>query len=93
MERMSLYKHKFFLRLLRATCKYLFGGLFKLYNIKGFKFDIRGKIGVTGNSRKRHFLVTHKTFSGSTISNKYQMDQTLVRTFTGVMGVTVILVY
>lgn len=93
MERMSLYKHKFFLRLLRATCKCLFSGLFKLYNIKGFKFDIRGKIGVTGNARKRHFLITHKTFSGSTISNKYVMDQTLIRTFTGVMGVTVILVY
>jgi hypothetical protein len=93
MERMSLYKHKFFLRLIRATSKSLFSGLFKLYNIKGFKFDIRGKIGVTGNSRRRHFLVTHKTFSGSTISNKYQMKQTLVRTFTGVMGVTVILVY
>jgi len=30
--------------------------LFALLNVQGFSFDIRGKVGVSGNAKKRHFF-------------------------------------
>jgi hypothetical protein len=29
----------------------------KLFKIRGFIFDIRGKVGVTGDAKKRHTLI------------------------------------
>lgn len=30
--------------------------VFTLNNVKGFSFDIRGKVGVSGNAKKRHLF-------------------------------------
>ncbi len=60
---------------------------------KGLYLDVRGKLGVTGDAKKRHILVRcgESTFSQKAI--KVLPAYSIVRTFTGVLGVTFILFY
>jgi ribosomal protein S3 len=61
--------------------------------IKGFFFDIRGKVGVTGNSKKRHFFFRIGKTSISTRTFKIDHQQRVVKTATGSLGLTMILSY
>ena len=61
--------------------------------VKGFVFDIRGKVGVTGDAKKRHTLISWGQSSFSEKNLKLSLKQGLVYTRTGVMGVTVIIIF
>lgn len=63
------------------------------YNIKGFFFDIRGKVGVAGNSKKRHFYFYIGKINNSSKINKMDYMQSIIKTHTGCLGVTFILNY
>ena len=65
----------------------------EVLRIKGFFFDIRGKVGVTGNSKKRHTFIKIGKLSKSTKKIKIDFNQNLVRTPSGVLGLTYILSY
>lgn len=62
-------------------------------NVKGFIFDIRGKVGVTGDAKKRHTLISWGQSSFSQKKLKLALKQGLVYTRTGVMGVTIIIFF
>lgn len=66
---------------------------YDIFNLKGFFFDIRGKVGVTGNSKKRHFFFKIGKINKSTKKRKIEFKQSLVRTPSGVLGLTFILSY
>ena len=90
MTKMPISKHKSILRVLKFLLsfyvEYFLGG----NHLVGLKFDIRGKVGVTGDSKKRHFffILGHTGFSRKNYRLTY--NQGLVYTNTGVMGVTLI---
>lgn len=67
--------------------------LLSLLNIKGFFFDIRGKVGVSGNAKKRHhsFSLGKITTTSQNLGSYFQ--QINVWTPTGQMGITCILQY
>jgi hypothetical protein len=67
---------------------YLYGN-----SVYGLKFDIRGKVGVTGDAKKRHtqLALGHVGFSKKNYKIEYQ--QSLIYTDTGVMGVTLIYLF
>ena len=56
--------------------------------VTGFIFDIRGKVGVTGDAKKRHTKISWGNPSYTTKNSKFSLKQGLVHTHTGVMGVT-----
>ena len=56
--------------------------------IKGFSFDIRGKVGVAGNAKKRHVFFSLGKISTTSQNLKSQWQQISVWTPTGQMGVT-----
>ena len=62
-------------------------------NVKGFFFDIRGKVGVAGNAKKRHLSFNVGKFSKTTKCSKIEYQQQIVRTFTGALGVTMIMYF
>lgn len=64
-----------------------------IFNIKGFFFDIRGKVGVAGNSKKRHFYFYIGKLSLSEKSSRIEHKQGIIKTHTGCLGVTFILNY
>jgi hypothetical protein len=93
MCRMEIRKHRKFIKIFKVLfSKYKFFFL-RLNKVKGIKLDIRGKLGVKGNAKKRHLSFNVNTTSFS--KKKYRLDyrQGLVYTETGVLGVTLILTY
>jgi hypothetical protein len=64
-----------------------------ILKVKGFFFDIRGKVGVSGNSKKRHTSIKYKCYGFSKVKLKADQVKFLVRTNTGVLGSTLIITY
>lgn len=93
MESIHFRYHKRFLSFFGNFIK-KYGLVFINYlNVKGFFFDIRGKVGVAGNSKKRHLFFKVGTLKKSTKKSKINFNQNLVRTPVGVLGLTYILNY
>jgi len=85
--------HKNFLFLCSKFLKRFFK-VFKLYfSIKGLKIDFRGKVSVSGNAKKRHFLIHFGKTSFSKKINRISYAHNTVSTKTGVCGLMLLLVY
>ncbi len=93
MERIYFKNHKKFLYFLKILLTRYFINLLYFFNCEGFHFDIRGKIGVTGNAKKRHYSFSLGKFSFTTKKNKISVAKNVLRTNTGVLGVTFILLF
>jgi len=93
MERIYFKNHKKFLYFLKILLTKYFLNLLYFFNCEGFYFDIRGKIGVTGNAKKRHYSFSLGKFSFTTKKNKISVAKNVLRTNTGVLGVTFILLF
>ncbi len=91
MNRVYFKNHKKFLIVFKSVVTRFFYLFFKDLNFKGFFFDIRGKVGVTGNAKKRHFSIKFGRFSHSRKSLRLNMFQNLVKTKTGVLGLTLVI--
>jgi len=61
--------------------------MFKQTNSKGIFFSMRGKISVTGNSKKRHVYVKYGKHSSSSKNLRISISRSQIKTRTGVMGV------
>lgn len=92
MEKLPIHKHKKLSKLLKETL-YKYPFFAKNADIAGFSFDIRGKLGVSGNAKKRHFFFYYGVISNTSKNHGMVMYQTTVRTYTGVLGVTMYLTY
>ena len=88
MERIYFRSQRKFLRFLRFIFRAIFKRFRKSVDIQGFFFDIRGKVGVSGNAKKRHFFFKEGPSSFSEKKIRLLFYQDLVRTRTGVLGVT-----
>lgn len=93
MESVHFRHHKKFLSYFNNFIKKNSSTFLNFLNIKGFFFDIRGKVGVAGNSKKRHFFFKIGVLNRSCKSRKIDFNQNLVRTPSGVLGLTYILNY
>ena len=85
--------HKSFLFLFNKFLAEFFYIFKSFFFIKGFKLDVRGKVSVAGNSKKRHFLIKYGEISFSKKSSRLSYTQSIVPTSTGVLGVELLLVY
>ncbi len=93
MQKISFWKLKTFLRYIKYVLRYFFWVIFRELNIKGVKFQLKGKISVAGNGRKRTAFHTVGFTSHTTFNNKILYKLNLVRTFTGVLGFKVWIVF
>lgn len=92
-ERFPIKKHKTFIFHLKMILTTYFGVFKKLFKIKGFFLDIRGKLSVTGNAKKRHAAISLGNFNKSNRKLKIDWKQNVIRTNTGVLGLTLLLTY
>lgn len=86
MQKIDFYKYKTFLRYLKYVLRYFFWVIFKELNIKGVKFQLKGKISVAGNARTRTARHSVGATGHATFNNKILYKLNLIRTFTGVLG-------
>ena len=61
--------------------------------IKGFYMDLRGKVSVVGNSKKRHLCIKLGVFSRSRKNLKFFFIKNQINTTTGVLGASYLLSY
>jgi ribosomal protein S3 len=74
---------------LKYALRFFFVPIFKDLNVKGIKFRLKGKISVAGNARTRTLLQKTGVTGHATFNNKIAHELSLVRSFTGVMGLKV----
>jgi hypothetical protein len=90
---MEIRKHRKFIKIFKMLFSKYKSFFLRLNKVKGVKLDIRGKLGVKGNAKKRHLSFNVNTTSFSKKKNRLDYRQGLVYTETGVLGVTLILTY
>lgn len=93
MGKISFWKFKTFLRYIKYVLRYFFWVIFKEIKIKGVKFQLKGKISVAGNSRTRTAFHYVGFTSHATFDNKILYTLNLVKTFTGVLGLKLWIVF
>lgn len=91
--KISFWKFKLVFRYLQYVLRYFFWSIFSELNLKGLKFQLKGKVSVAGNSRTRTVVNKIGLLSNSTLKNRILYDLNLIRTFTGVIGFKTWLVF
>lgn len=87
-EKFNLRSQKKFFFFIRSSFKNYLRVLLKKHGCFGFFLDIRGKVGVKGNAKKRHFTVKQGQLSSTNKNLRLALKQGLINTETGVLGVT-----
>lgn len=80
--------HKYVPYLLLVILKKFKKTIFRRTKTLGLAFSLRGKISVTGDSKKRHSDVVTGNYSNANKSVKLSLGKSSIRTKTGVVGVT-----
>ena len=93
MQKISFWKYKTFLRYIKYVLRYFFWVIFKDLKIKGVKYQLKGKISVAGNARTRTVRHNVGATSHATFNNKILYKLSLVKTFTGVLGLKLWIVF
>lgn len=93
LERFPLKKHKTFIFYLKLILNMYFALFKKFFKIKGFYLDLRGKVSVAGNAKKRHTSIVLGELTKSNRSLKFDWKQNIIHTNTGVLGLTLIITY
>ena len=86
LKRMSFWKYRLLFRYLKFLFQHIFRPNFGLFNFRGLKLRLKGKISVAGNARTRTLFYRVGDTSHSKMDNKVSYDLSYVNTFTGVMG-------
>lgn len=92
-EKIQIKFHKIFLVKLDIFINSFFRKFKKKFKIKGFFMDIRGKVSVVGNSKKRHVYIKKGYLSKSKKSLKFFFYKNQINTNTGVLGASYLLSY
>lgn len=93
MERIQFEKHRQFLRVVKHILFHHTDVLLESNGIKGFFLDVRGKVGVTGDAKRRNFYVSVGKRSRTTKNSKFDYQNGIVRTETGALGITMVIYY
>jgi hypothetical protein len=93
LQKISFWKLKTFFYYLRYLFRYFFSIIFPELNIKGIKFRMRGKISVAGNARTRTVVHSIGCTSQTSLDNRIVQVDDIIRTFTGVIGLRIWLIF
>lgn len=92
-ERIQIKFHKVFLRKLDLFLTFFFNKLRSKFGVKGFFLDVRGKVSVVGNSKKRHVCIKKGYLSKTKKELRFFFMKNQINTTTGVLGASYLLSY
>lgn len=90
-ERIQIKFHKTFLRKLDLFLTFFFEKLRHKFGVKGFLMDVRGKVSVVGNSKKRHVCIKKGYLSKTKKELRFFFLKNQINTTTGVLGASYLL--
>ena len=85
--------HKSFLTFFKMVMNDIYESYKNTFRVKGFYFIIKGKVGVTSNAKKKTVKFVIGSISRSTKSQKIDFQQSVVKSISGSLGVSMILTY
>jgi hypothetical protein len=88
MEKIEFKRHKRMIKIIHNAVRSNKKLFLLSTGTKGFSIDVRGKLGVTGNAKKRHLAFTVGQISITKKKNPLHYYHNLIGTATGVLGVT-----
>lgn len=91
MERLHYKKHRRMIKFLYDTIRNNQKVYLHFSNIKGISCDVRGKLGATGNAKKRHLAFTVGKISITEKKSPLYCYSNIIKTPTGVLGFTFLL--
>jgi ribosomal protein S3 len=86
LKRLSFWKYRLIFRYLKFLLRHVFRPNFHLFDFRGVKLRLKGKISVAGNARTRTLFLRVGDTSHSKANNRVAYDLSYIHTFTGVMG-------
>jgi hypothetical protein len=86
-------KHWSFLNFLKVIIYYIFDILQYKFNLRGILIIFRGKIGQIGSVRKKSYFIKYGKYSYSDLNLRPNFSSSVVKTDTGVIGVSVSIYY
>ncbi len=93
LEKLSIKSHKKVFLGLKKLLKDVFYPLFSFFGVSGLFFNIKGKIGVSGNAKKRRYYFYFSKHSITNRKVKVDIKYTPIWTFTGSLGFTFLIFY
>ena len=93
MNNINIKNHKKFFVILNEFIVDNFTIFSSLFNIKGFYFCVKGKIGMSGNAKKKKFFFKKGLLKVSSKNFKIDNQRFFIKTNCGSLGVNVILTY
>ncbi len=93
LEKLNVKSHKKVFLGLKKLLKDLFKPLFNFFGVYGIFFNMKGKIGVSGNAKKRRYYFYYGKHSITTRRIKVDIKHSPIWTFTGSLGFTFMIFY
>jgi hypothetical protein len=93
LEKLNVKLHKKVFLGLKKLLKDIFKPIFNFLGVYGVFFNIKGKIGVSGNAKKRRYYFYYGKHSITNKSVKFDIKYTPVWTFTGSLGFTFLIFF
>ncbi len=93
LEKLSVKTHKKVFLGLKKLLKDLFKPIFNFLGVYGLFFNVKGKIGVGGNAKKRRYFFYYGVHSITNRNVKVDIKYTSVWTITGSLGFTFLIFY
>lgn len=93
LENTFLKLHKKIFYSFEFMMRKFFSKIFYFTGVKGFKFEVTGKISVTGNSKSRNKIIRYGFYSLTNKSLKIDFLEDVIRTNTGVLGLKMFITY
>ena len=93
LNNINIKNHKKFFVILNDFVSDNFNFLSVLFQIKGFYFCVKGKIGLSGNAKKKKFFFKKGLLKISSKSLKIDSQRFNIKTSCGSLGLNVILSY
>lgn len=90
-EKIQIKFHKVFLRKFDLFLTFFFKKLSRKFGVKGFLMDVRGKVSVVGNSKKRHVCIQQGYLSKTKKELRFFFLKNQINTTTGVLGASYLL--
>ncbi len=84
--KLVIFKHKSFLLFFLRYILRDFAPLFKKFNVRGFFLSVRGKIGVSGNARRRRIFLNINQSSRFNLAHKVYHYRDTFNTLSGALG-------
>lgn len=93
LTKLTIYRHKFFISFIFKYILNHFAPVFSKFGVKGLLISVKGKVGVSGSSRKRRLMLNLNQTSFFNMSYRVKYESISINTTSGAVGLRLWMFY